>query len=142
MPECDTIHLELPASYKYLNVMGACVTEMLLRVEDLPEAALVASKVQLAVHEVCTNIVKHAYAGQPGGRITATLTLTTSPSRLVVELTDRGRPFTPPGPPAPDLTQPQEGGYGLFLVRSLMDEVAYSRAEPGVNHWRLMKVLN
>ncbi len=136
--EPDTVRLELPASYKYLNVLAACVAEMLAHVEGTDEAGLLASKVQLAVQEVCTNIVKHAYAGRPGGRISGTLTLAAAPRRLVVELLDTGGPFDLASVRAPDLSEGHEGGYGLFLVRALMDEVTYAR-DDGRNRWRLVK---
>ena len=64
----DVICLELPGTAKYLNVLTACIGEMLGRVEGLVEADQTIYNIQLAVHEGCTNIVDHAY-GAAGGRI-------------------------------------------------------------------------
>ena len=141
MPEqADVIRLDVPATHKYLNVLGACITEMLSRVDGLQEPAVVAYNIQLAVHETCTNIVDHAYGGAPDGRIVITLTLATGPRRLVVDLHDTGRSFDPSTVPEPDLERGQVHGYGIFLMHSLMDDVAYAAGADG-NRWRLVKHL-
>jgi serine/threonine-protein kinase RsbW len=138
--ESDVIRLELPATHKYLSVLEACVSAMLERVESIPERNTLAYNVTLAVHETCTNIVEHAYAGR-AGTIKATLSLADEPRRLVIDLYDTGRPFTMPSDiQQPNLEEVQTNGYGLFLIHELMDEVSY-RPQSGDNRWRLVKNL-
>lgn len=139
MPPDDVIRLDLPATHKYLNLLSACIGEMLSRLDDLSEIESTIYNVQLAVHECCANIVDHAY-DEVAGRIIATLTLTDAPRRLVVELHDNGRAFEPENVPPPTLGEPQIRGYGLFLMKELLDEVDYD-AQPGDNRWRLVKQL-
>jgi serine/threonine-protein kinase RsbW len=138
MQEIETIQLNIPAMHKYLNVVGACLAEVMARIDNLPEAASVTYNVQLAVHEICTNIVEHAYGNIESNRITITMSLAEQLRRLEVELHDTGSTFdlTAVRPPAFDTLH--EGGYGLFLVRELMDEVTYD-PQPGNNRWRLTK---
>jgi serine/threonine-protein kinase RsbW len=138
----DTIRLDLPATYKYLNILGACVTEMLSRVEGLSEPEVLAYNLQLAIHETCTNIIDHAYGEtQPENRIEITLKLEPVPRHLVMELQDTaGGSFDLSEVAEPDLENGQVHGYGLFLVRSLVDEVVYE-SQPGKNLWRLVKHL-
>ena len=133
------IRLQLPANFKYLNVLGACVGAMLDRVEDLADREIVAYNVELALHETCTNIVAHAYAGR-SGRIDVELHLEEPPRRLVIDLKDNGLSFDLDATPPPNLDEAQVNGYGLFLVRELMDEVSY---HPGTdeNRWHLVKYL-
>jgi serine/threonine-protein kinase RsbW len=138
--ESDTIRLNLPATHKYLNVLGACITELLARVDGLVEPAVVSYNIQLAVHEACTNIVEHAYADLPLGRIEITFTLVEQPRRLIVDVHDTGHSFDISSVPAPDLDEAQIHGYGLFLIRSLMDEMTYI-PQPGNNRWHLVKNL-
>lgn len=140
MSEDDVIRLDLPATHKYLNVLGAGVTEMLARVEGLDDSAMVAYNVQLAIHEICVNIVNHAYDGTGHGRIGITLGWEPEARRLTVDLDDTGRSFDIATVPDPDLEQVQVHGYGLFLVREFMDTVEY-RAGPGGNRWHLSKNL-
>jgi serine/threonine-protein kinase RsbW len=135
----DEIHLDLPASSKYLNVLSACIAEMLCRVEDMQDAQQITYNVQLAVHEGCTNIIDHAYERQ-GGRIGVRLELGWDPTRLIVELQDTGHSFDLSGTRHPDLSTPQVRGYGLHLMQHIMDEVVYQPSS-GHNAWRLVKYL-
>lgn len=135
----DEIHLELPASSKYLNVLSACIAEMLSRVEGLSDVEQTVYNVQLAVHEGCTNIVDHAY-GQEAGRIGIHLELCWQPAQIIIELHDTGYSFDFNAIQTPTLGEPQVRGYGLFLMREIMDEVIY-RPAPGRNCWRLVKYL-
>ncbi|MCA9875243.1 MAG: ATP-binding protein [Anaerolineales bacterium] len=133
----NTVRLELPAIHKYLNVIGSCIHAMLDREQALKEQDSLFYNIELAVHEACTNIVEHAYAGI-SGRIEIAFTLSEEPRQFIIELRDRGQSFNLADVQSPDLEQPQTSGYGLFLVHQLMDEVSYF-PEPGNNRWRLVK---
>lgn len=139
MPPDDVIQLDLPATHKYLNLLSACIGEMLSRLDDAAEIETTIYNVQLAVQECCANIVDHAY-DEDHGRIIATLTLAAAPRRLIVELHDNGHAFEPEQVPQPRLNEPQVRGYGLFLMKQLLDEVDY-QPQPGDNRWRLVKQL-
>ncbi len=140
MREHDSVRLDLPASLKYLNVLGACIAEMLTRVEGLAERDIVSYNIQLAVHEACTNIVEHAYAGRNDGRIKIALMLDEQPRRLVVDIHDTGGSFDITQAREPNLDDAQIHGYGLFLIRNLMDEMSYTPG-PSNNRWHLVKHL-
>lgn len=134
------ICLELPAEHRFLNIAGACVEALLERIEDVPDRGMVVYGVQLAVQETCANIVDHAYRDQKDGRIRLELALHADPRRLEIDIYDSGRPFDPSRVREPDLEHAQERGYGLFLMRKLMDGVTYERRNE-CNHWRLVKNL-
>ena len=140
MEELDIIRLDLPATYKYLNVLGASIGEVMKRAEEVPGLDALSYNIQLAVHEACTNIVGHAYEGVDNGRIKIALSLVAKPGQFIVELEDTGRSFDPSLVHEPDLENGQIHGYGLFLMRSLMDEVSYLPL-PNCNRWRLVKNL-
>lgn len=133
------IRLDIPADLIYLPLVGSCVKTMLNSVSGLQQLDVVTYNVELAVYETCTNIVQHAY-GDTSGRIEAELTLTTAPARIVVDLFDTGSSFDISEVPDLPLDEPQVRGYGLFLVREIMDEVTYLH-DVGRNHWRLVKDL-
>lgn len=139
-PPSDVIRLDLPATYRYLNMLGTCLSDVVARIDGLAEADVIAYNVQLAVHEVCTNIVGHAYGDTGAGRIRVEITIMHQPHQLIVDLHDTGRAFDLDHVPAPQLGDAQVHGYGLFLVRELMDEVRYTPCG-GDNRWRLVKYL-
>ncbi len=131
--------LDIPATFKYLNVVSSSLTAVLEHAENLSERDALIYNIILAVHEICTNIVEHAYAGE-GGRIKIEISLDEEPTHIVVDLYDTGQQFDLAATTEPDLEDALIRGYGLFLIRELMDEVSYD-PEAGQNHWRLMKKL-
>ncbi|MCP5093998.1 MAG: ATP-binding protein [Chloroflexi bacterium] len=134
-----TVQLKIPATYQYLNVIGACISAMLEKAEQLSDTDTLSYNIELAVHEICINIVEHAYAGL-GGAITLKFTVAASPHRFIIEITDSGQSFDLSEISKPNLEEPQIRGYGLFLVYELMDEVVYL-PETANNCWCLTKNL-
>ena len=140
MTSTNTIELDLPATHKYLNVLGDCIAGMLARADGLEDFQTLSYNLQLGVHEVCANIIDHAYRDQPEGRIKVSLTLTDDSSQFIVNLQDTGHSFDPTLVPLPEFETEQVRGYGLFLVYSLIDSVNYC-PNPGQNTWQLIKNL-
>lgn len=87
--------------------------------------------VRLAVDEAVTNIITHGYNG-PGD---IELDLTAEGSDLIVRLRDQAPAFDPASAPPIDLSPPGErenpGGFGLFLMRSVMDDIPYKVTTTG-----------
>jgi serine/threonine-protein kinase RsbW len=133
------ILLELPANYKYLNIIGACISAILERENSLEEQEILKASLELAVHEACTNIVEHAYSGN-SGRIKLYLVVMDNPRRLEIKIHDTGKSFTIEEIKIPNIGEVQVRGYGLFLIHQLVDEVTYL-PEVGNNQWRLVKNL-
>ncbi len=137
----QTIRLDLPASLQYLNVLGACLEAVLAHVQHPQGPENVSYNVQLATHEICVNIVLHAYAHKPAQeRIEAVIILNPQNNCLTINLFDNGQPFDENNIQEPSLEKEQVHGYGLFLARNLMDSVDYQRQE-GRNCWSLKKYL-
>lgn len=91
----------------------------------------------LAVGEICNNVIKHAYAGEPGRPIAIALRVLAD--RVVIDVEDEGAPYDPRGYTAPDLETVPESGRGLFLVHRSVDEVAFDTARPRGTCWTLVK---
>jgi len=140
MNEKKVFSLDFPADYQALDVARSSVRSILEHAPDALQNETLCYNIQLAVHEILTNIIEHAYQGLPGGRIQMALALESDGRSLQVEIWDQGLSFDPTSIPEPDLENPMEHGYGLFLARSLMDEVVYNPQADG-NHWRLSKIL-
>jgi anti-sigma regulatory factor (Ser/Thr protein kinase) len=93
------------------HVLGA-LTEAL----DLPRA--LTEDVRLAVTEACTNIVRHAYAGDDG---TIEVVVRPRGGELEVIVEDAGRGMGP----SPDTAGP---GLGLPLIAALADSLEIERS--------------
>ncbi len=104
----------------------------------------VIEDVMLAVDEACTNIIKHAYKSFPDGEIL--LKLNFSDHKLTIAIIDYGSSFNPDKVPDPDLQkyykQHRVGGLGMYLMKTLMDEVKYSSVPGKYNEVYLTKYLN
>ena len=83
----------------------------------------------VAVNEACANIHRHAYSGREDGAIE--LQVEVREAVIHLRIRDYGQQFCPEACPRPDLRQPSEGGYGVFMIHELMDEVEYVRMAEG-----------
>jgi serine/threonine-protein kinase RsbW len=87
----------------------------------------VVENIILAVDEACTNIIKHAYKSFPDGELI--IKTKSTQSRFVISITDYGNSFEPDSIPEPDLQkyyrQKRVGGLGMYLMKTLMDDVKY-----------------
>ena len=81
------------------------------------------SQLGLVVSEACANVIKHAYHGAPGHPID--LHLAVDDTKLVLSIRDVGAKIDLNAYEPPDLDEAHEGGYGIFIMRSLMDEMHY-----------------
>ncbi len=100
---------------------------------DFAEAHAVPADIRrglnVALDELLTNTVSYGLVDD-GGEVIVDVEL--HPDRLIVTLSDNGRPFNPFGRSAPDTTLSVEerpiGGLGIHLVRKLVDDVSYQRS--------------
>jgi len=79
--------------------------------------------VVLSFGELFTNCVRHAYGPGATGRIEVSLVVI--PEEIVLTVRDYGRTLDTGCVTEPDLSRANEGGYGIFLVRTLADEVEF-----------------
>ncbi len=82
-------------------------------------------EVELAVSEACTNAIRHGVDGDPSAVVTVNFRL--CETHLDIEVSDHGAGFDFAGIPEPEFDSHPETGYGLFIIRNMMDEVRYER---------------
>ena len=86
-------------------------------------------RVNLAIEEIITNIIKYGYDDTNVHAINVLLTL--FPDTIRLRLEDDGHPFDPLQAPEPDIHVPLDqrkvGGLGLLLVREIVGHIAYRR---------------
>jgi len=98
------------------------------------------SDITLSVDEACTNIIKHAYEWKKGKPIHIQLGMKNN--EMMVTIIDEGKPFDPESYELPTLEDQLAGkkrsGYGILLIRKLMDQVEY-RNRKSHNEIRMTK---
>ena len=133
------ISLILPARYRYLKLIGESIELLLAGLPNQPSQEELIYGIKLAVHEIANNVIQHAY-GNEQGMIEITLRFDPIANCFTATLYDTGVTFVQGEVFTPQLDEPKESGYGLFLATQLMDEVSYQR-QPDGNHWQLRKKL-
>jgi serine/threonine-protein kinase RsbW len=129
--------LKVPADLAYISVVLAFVREM-ADLAELDEKA--RGKIELAVEEAASNVVRHAYVEDEG----ATYRVTCRPlvHGLEVRIRHHGLPyeaekdpgFTPIESPDDDVE-----GLGTFLIRAMVDELEYINGGEHESEVRLIK---
>lgn len=122
----DYIEMKIPAKPEYVGIIRLTLSGIASRmgyaydeIEDL----------KIATSEACTNAVQHAYKKADGGEVVVGFGL--YEDRLEVMVADNGKSFNfeqikselGPYSATSDIDQLPEGGLGLFLMETLMDEV-------------------
>jgi serine/threonine-protein kinase RsbW len=117
--------LRLKAILENVPVAIDCVSRLAERA-GFDKSALY--EIQLAVDEVCANVVQHAYEGSEPGDMEISCLL--EDQTLTIRVRDWGWGFDPNGVEVPDIEAPLEertlGGLGLFIIRSVMDRVKFT----------------
>lgn len=104
-----------------------------LKLLPADEATSVGARLELAVHEICMNVVDHA--GLPPGS-SMELSAKVDDRCVEIRLLDRGQPFVPGDVRRPNPGVPQIRGWGLHLAHRLLDSVSYRR-DGKTNVWVL-----
>lgn len=122
----DYIEMKVPAQPEYVGIIRLTLSGVASRmgytddeIEDL----------KIAVSEACTNAVQHAYKEDKTGEVS--IRFGVFEDRLEVIVADEGDSFDfdqkqqdlGPYTPSHTVDQLSEGGLGLYLMETLMDEV-------------------
>jgi len=125
----DFIEIKVPAKAEYVGVIRLTVSGIANRmgfsydsIEDL----------KIAISEATTNVVAHAYDNDEDGELS--LGFGVYKDKLEIMISDQGESFrlddikSRIGPVSPKeelkpASQLREGGFGLFLINTLMDKV-------------------
>lgn len=139
MPTREMI-CRVPASPHYLTAMRHLVHAFCVDFLGTETYEDQVYQLQLAVSELATNIIVHAYRDREPGAVE--MHGTGGDGRVTLDFWDTGAPYQMQrSPPTiPDAEMLAEGGYGTFIIQQCVDTVTYER-DGERNHWRLEKKL-
>lgn len=93
-----------------------------------PDVKKLTLNFRVGLTEAISNAMLYGNGADPQKKVRVDVSM--GPGHLAVEVTDEGRGFDPGA--VPDPTTPENilasGGRGIFLMRSLMDEVRFNEA--------------
>jgi len=133
------IELRLPSRLGYEKVAMDTASSLARR---MGFAADRVEALRTAIAVAVTNAIEHGNAQDSGMRVL--VMLTARPDELVVSVADQGRKQldqvqTTLSPRIEDAFDRQDkGGWGIWLIRELMDEVEFSTAPSGGNQVRMV----
>ena len=100
-------------------------------------------KLVLAVDEACANVVEHAYGMDNSKEVKVRAVL--DDDKIQIDIVDTGNSFDPGGIRQLNLeelvAQRKNGGLGLRLIKSIMDDVHYKIVPGEKNELRMIKRL-
>jgi serine/threonine-protein kinase RsbW len=138
-PVEKVIELRLPSKLGYERVAMDTASSLAIRMgfhSDRVEA------LKTAISEAVTNAIEHG--NQHDATMKVIVMLTARKDGLVVSVADQGRKlldqectYRIPNIDA-ILTKADKGGWGIWLIRELMDEVEFSQAPSGGNQVRMV----
>ncbi|MGE6632116.1 anti-sigma B factor RsbW [Bacillus sp. NPDC077027] len=124
----DLIEMKIPAKPEYVGIIRLTLSGVASRMGYAYEEI---EDLKIAVSEACTNAVQHAYKSEEseGGEVTVRFSV--FEDRLEIIVADKGDSFDfkqkqedlGPYTSAHTVEQLSEGGLGLYLMQTLMDEV-------------------
>ena len=108
---------------------------------ELPQMCLF--EINLALDELFTNIISYGFEDESESQIK--FSLAKDNETLVVQVEDDGIPFNPLEVSGPEVSQDLDliniGGLGIHLIKKMMDDINYQRAE-GKNKLILKKCID
>jgi serine/threonine-protein kinase RsbW len=127
-PPEDSVRLVIPSEPKRIAEADEFV-ETALRDHGVPESLI--SDLAIATSELINNAIIHG--NRKDASKTVTLSLQFTPKDVTIRVQDQGNGFEPEGVPDPLAEENllKEVGRGIFIVRSLMDDLEFERAPEG-----------
>ncbi|MEC1520672.1 anti-sigma B factor RsbW [Neobacillus niacini] len=122
----DYVEMKFPAKAEYVGVIRLTISGIASRMGYTYEQI---EDIKIAVSEACTNAVQHAYPEDEVGEVIVGFGI--YEDKLEMMVADNGQSFNflktkeelGPYTESSTIDQLSEGGLGLFLIETLMDEV-------------------
>ncbi|MCF7966824.1 ATP-binding protein [Methylobacter sp. Wu8] len=120
------VEVIIPTQTKYLDLIGSIGERIAKELDKFSgDREALAYHLNLVLTEATVNAIKHGTQTNPND--TVRITIHIRENELNIKVYDHGQGFDLESVPLPDFEHPQEGGMGIFFIRTLMDSVTYTR---------------
>ncbi|GKZ03137.1 histidine kinase [Paraclostridium bifermentans] len=113
--DLETIKMEVTSNPEYVSIIRLTVSGIANKIgfslDDIED-------IKVAVSEACTNAIKHSLDDK------FLVQFSVLENGLTIEVEDKGTGYDVESLQEPDLKNPKESGLGLFIIKTLMDEVS------------------
>ncbi len=131
------IVIEIQGELDVLRIVWSLLEEILEGIPEVRHREDERYMTLVAVQEAATNVLRHAYEGDL--TLPIRFELKATGPMISITIVDHGPPFDPEKEEkVPDEENPAEGGYGIYIIKSVMDKVIYDRRE-GKNFLTMIK---
>jgi len=124
------VEIKVPYETRYLALIGKIGEDVVRTLRRLRgDREELAYQVNLVLTEAIANVIHHASNETclPYIRIS----LGVNDNQFIIRVFDEGQGFDIEKLPDPDFKSLEEGGRGVYLIRSVMDKVSYEPYEDG-----------
>ena len=132
------IKLVIESCYENIDLVGMCIESLSSQLFEEQQC----DQIKICVYEAVTNSIKHSYKGSSEYEVSISCEIIAD--RIILDIADTGISMDPRFIEdistvfQIDLENPREGGMGLKIIKSLMDEIHYQINE-GINHLTMVK---
>ena len=138
-PTSIQIDVVIPTHTKNLDLIGSIGERVVKELDGFAgDRDALAYQLNLVLTEAAANVIKHAHDAASKDKVRVTIQLLDD--TLTLKVYDHGQGFDLDTVPSPDFAAAPESGMGLFLIRSMMDKVSYTR-QADYNVLELVKYL-
>ena len=120
----EKFNLKIPSVTENLYLIREFVIKLAMKAGFSLETQ---EQIALAVDEACTNVIKHAHKYDAKRVININVILDSQ--KMTISISDKGKGFDVNKLQTPDLKQfakeSRHGGLGIYLMKTLMDDVQY-----------------
>lgn len=132
LKKMDLISMVVPCKPEYVGVVRMTVSTIANRMGFNFEQI---EDIKVAVAEGCTNAIKHGLDEE------FIVKFEIMDKKFIITIKDNGKGCNVESIDEPNLQDPKEGGLGLFIIKSLMDEVELCSKENYGFEIRMIKYL-
>lgn len=124
------VEIKVPYETRYLALIGKIGEDVVRTLRRLRgDREELAYQVNLVLTEAIANVIHHASNEKSLPYIR--ISLGVKDNQFMIRVFDEGQGFDIEALPEPDFHSLKEGGRGVYLIRSVMDEVNYVEHEDG-----------